>query len=145
MTTYRREARPWTINAERRGATHWTKTRALTAEWREHFWALGAQSRARFDSAHVEVEVVMRAPLADTGACYGTVKACIDGLVDARVLPGDGPECVLSITMHAPQRAAKGEPESLTLRLRPGGNNEQTRRLPDRRDARGAGRSADCR
>jgi hypothetical protein len=121
MHDFTRQARPWTINAERRGQTHWTRTRALTAEWREHFWALGLQSRLRLTAAHVEVEVVMRAPLADTGACYGSVKAAIDGLVDARVLPGDGPEVVLSITMLAPRKAGKGEPERLTLRLRPGG------------------------
>ena len=120
MIEFRIAKRPWTLNAERRGSTHWSATRALTAEWRQWFWVLGAQSRARFTTAHVEVDVTMKAPLQDTGNCYASVKAALDGLVDARVLPDDTPAHVLSIKFNAPRKAQKGEPETLTIRLTPG-------------------------
>lgn len=115
--------RPWSLNAERRGTGghgHWSVTREHTAHWREWFAWQGLQQRARFTTVHVTVDVVMRHPVQDTGACYGAVKAAIDGLVDSRVLPGDGPAHVLSITMNAPRKPEPGERESLTLRLTKG-------------------------
>lgn len=115
--TYR--ARPWTMNRERRGSEHWTATRARTAEWRRAFWALGRQQRRRFDRAKITVEVMMRHPVADTGACYPAVKAAIDGLVDAGVLPGDTGAHVPSITFLAPIRVGKDQQESLTLVVEP--------------------------
>lgn len=119
--TYTIAKRPWTLNAERRGSTHWSATRAMTAEWRQWFWVLGVQSKARMHSAHVEIEVAMKAPLQDTGNCYGSVKAALDGLVDAGVLPDDTPAHILSLKFYAPRKVQKGEPESVTVRLIPGG------------------------
>lgn len=113
--TYTHLGRPWTLNAERRGSTHWTATRARTAEWRQAFWALGLQDRHRFGPVHIAVMIRQRAPLADTGNAYGAVKAAIDGLVDAGVLKGDTPDIVRSILFHAPEKASKGEPETVTL------------------------------
>lgn len=115
--TYR--ARPWTLNRERRGSEHWSATRLRTAEWRKAFWALGIQQRRRFARAEITVEVMMRAPVADTGACFPAVKAAIDGLVDAGVLPGDTGEFVPSIRFLAPVRVGKDQVESLTLVLEP--------------------------
>ena len=41
--------------------------------------------------------------MADTGGHFPVAKACIDGLVDAGVIPDDGPEFVRSLTFKAPQ------------------------------------------
>ena len=115
--TYR--ARPWTMNRERRGDQHWSQTRLRTAEWRKAFWALGVQQRRRFNRVRITVEVFMRAPVADTGACYPAVKAAIDGLVDAGVIPNDTGQHLISITFLAPIRVAKDQVESLTLVVEP--------------------------
>lgn len=116
---YTYQARPWTMNRERRGDQHWSQTRLRTAEWRKAFWALGIQQRRRFQRVAITVEVFMRAPVADTGACYPAVKAAIDGLVDAGVLPGDTGEHLRSITFLAPIRVGKDQVERLTLVLEP--------------------------
>lgn len=42
--------------------------------------------------------------LQDVAACNPSVKAAIDGIVDAGVLPDDSSEYVRSITFTAPQR-----------------------------------------
>lgn len=120
MHEFRIAKRPWSLNFERRGSTHWSKTRAMTAEWREWFWVIGLQSKVKMQTAHLEVEVVMRHPVADTGNCYPSFKAALDGLVDAGVLPDDTPAHVLSLKFYAPRKAQKGEPEHLTIRLIPG-------------------------
>lgn len=61
----------------------------------------------------------MRAPIADTGACFPAVKAAIDGLVDAGVLPGDTGLHLSSITFLAPVRVGKDQVETLTLVVEP--------------------------
>lgn len=114
---YTHFARPLTLNAERKGSQHWSRTREQTRAWREAFWALGAQTRHRFRRAHVTVEVVIKGPMQDTGACFPSVKAAIDGLVDARVLPDDGPQQIASLKFVAPRRPRVGEREHLTLEL----------------------------
>jgi hypothetical protein len=50
----------------------------------------------------------------DVAACYPAVKAAIDGLVDARVVPDDGPFNVMRVTFRAPQIAQR---EGLRLRI----------------------------
>ena len=107
------------MNHERKGANHWSQTRLRTAEWRKAFWALGIQKRRRYPSARITVEIMMRHPVADTGACFPAVKAAIDGLVDAGVLPGDTGQFVPSITFLAPVRIGKDQVETLTLVLEP--------------------------
>ncbi len=44
-----------------------------------------------------------RAAWPDVAACYPAVKAAIDGLVDAGVVPDDDPAHVSKITFHAPR------------------------------------------
>lgn len=110
---YRYPARPWTLNAERRD--HWSQARALTREWREAFSWLAMRDRRRFFACSITVVVQMRPPLQDTGNAYGSAKAAIDGLVDAGVLPNDGPEVVRRLTFRAPIRAGKTDPEFLAL------------------------------
>lgn len=132
--TYR--ARPWTLNAERSGGGgqshgHWSKTRKMTAEWREAFWALALRDRVQFRSAHIVVRIAQRSPLADTGNAYGAVKAAIDGLVDAGVLPGDGSNHVLSLTMLAPERVARSGEEGVTVILYDGARHRGIRIVPE--------------
>lgn len=117
QVSFRFEARPWTLNQERRGSTHWSKRAAMVAEWRQAFGWLGVQQKVKFAAVDVHVEVVMKKPLADTGNAYGSVKAAIDGLVDAGVLPGDGPSVIRRLCMDAPRVPAVGEVEFLTVTL----------------------------
>lgn len=118
---YRHEARPWTLNAERSGSRHrhWAETRRLTAEWREAFaWIARQQKRIRLERVEIEALVVMRGRLADAGNHLPSVKAAIDGLVDAGVLVDDGPEYVTRLILNAPRRPLHGERESLTIVVR---------------------------
>lgn len=120
IVRYRHYGRPWSLNAERsgsRGHGHWSKTGKLVKEWREAFYYQALDNRVQFRSAHVIVEVAMKPPLADTGNAYGTIKACIDGLVDASVLPGDGPKEIKSLLMMAPRKTGKQERDSVTITL----------------------------
>lgn len=89
----------------------------MVSTWREAFFWLGTQNRMKFTSVEVVVDIQMRRPLADTGNAYGSVKAAIDGLVDAGILPGDGPTVILSIRMNAPRPAPKNGTEFLTVTL----------------------------
>lgn len=109
-------ARPWTLNAERAG-NRWQRA-DMVKQWRDAFhWLAKAQKAPQFNEVSVVVEVNMKRPLADTGNAYGSVKAAIDGLVDAGVLPDDGPEVISSLCMKAPRPTVKGQSESLTLTL----------------------------
>jgi len=116
---YSYERRAWSLNAERSGSGHghWSTTRKLTEEWRTAFYALGLRDRVKFHSVHIVASFIQRKPIQDTGNSYGSVKAAIDGLVDAGVIPGDTPDYVLSLTMMAPRIANRGETERTTLVL----------------------------
>lgn len=103
-------ARPWTLNAERRLDFH--VHGRMTSEWRTAFgWLARQQKIPRLGRVAISANPSMRPPLADTGNCYGAVKAAIDGLVDAGVLRGDGPEIVALIALYAPVRGI----DALTL------------------------------
>lgn len=94
------------LNAER--SQHWTKRKAATIEWRQAFFALAKEAKIpRLTRIHVDVWVYGKGQLQDTANCYPSVKAAIDGLVDAKVIPDDTPQHLLSIRFWAPQR---GEP-----------------------------------
>jgi hypothetical protein len=52
----------------------------------------------------------------DVGACYPAAKAAIDGLVDAGVIPDDGPQYVTRLTFDPPVlRSAAGDALELSL------------------------------
>ena len=109
-------ARPWTLNAERAG-NRW-KRAEMVKVWRDAFhWLAIAEKTPMFHEVSVIVDIQMKRPLADTGNAYGSVKAAIDGLVDAGVLPDDGPEVIRVLCMKAPRPTVKGETDSLTLTL----------------------------
>lgn len=107
--------RPWSLNDERR--SDWHVHRRRTAQWRKDFAVLArAAGLPRLDVVAVHAwPAHARGVLPDTAACVGPVKAAIDGLVDAGVLPGDTGRHVTSITFHPPVRA----PDALRLVLVP--------------------------
>ena len=47
------------------------------------------------------------APCLTSRACAPAVKAALDGIVDAGVLPDDGPAFVWAVTYRAPFRSAR--------------------------------------
>lgn len=99
-------ARPWTTNAERKG-NHWERA-ARTKEWRQAFAWLAHSQRI---PALTQVEIIAepfqaKGILADTAACHPAVKAAIDGIVDAGVIPDDNPKHLLAITF-LPTRKGK--------------------------------------
>lgn len=96
-------ARPWSLNVERR--TNRFQRAPMVAEWRDAYRLLALESKVPpLEWIHVEARPQYRTArsLPDTAACVGSVKAAIDGLVDAGVLPDDGPELVRRVTFEAP-------------------------------------------
>lgn len=98
--------KPWTHNAERRQNIY--VTRKLTKQWRTDFCLLAQyQKIPRLISARVcAIPYQARGRLQDVGACAPAVKAAIDGLVDAGVLPDDSSKFLTSIEFSAPERGA---------------------------------------
>lgn len=99
----RYDARPFTANGDRQ--RHYHAKAALVKEWRDAFCLLARSQRVpRFAAVVVTVtqHTASRRSLPDTGACAPAAKAAIDGLVDAGVLPGDGPDVVRALTFLAP-------------------------------------------
>lgn len=90
--------RPWTTNAERKG-NHWQRA-TRTKEWRQAFaWLAHAQRIPAMTQVEITAEPwQQKGVLADTAACHPAVKAAIDGIVDAGVIPDDNPNHLLSIT-----------------------------------------------
>ena len=106
--------RPWTTNAERAG-NRWERAK-LTKEWRLGFQLL-AKSEKIPPMAWITVTVEPHQKggrLQDVGACSPAVKAAIDGLVDAGVLPDDSPEFVKSLVFLPPRK----DKNSLVLYIR---------------------------
>lgn len=98
-------AKPVGVNAERK-ASHWARS-AGAREWRHAFHLLALEAKApSFDAVTITVEHYLAdrrsSPDAVTG-CTQSFKAAVDGLVDAGVLPGDGPDVVRSVTFRAPE------------------------------------------
>lgn len=96
-----------TVNKER--AEHVMVSRRYTKDVRTEWGILGQTIRdVRFPG---EVDIVAqpiqaRGPMGDAGCHYPTVKAAVDGLVDAGVLRADDGSVVRSIRMMAPRKAA---------------------------------------
>ncbi|NCV84637.1 MAG: hypothetical protein EBW14_01855, partial [Oxalobacteraceae bacterium] len=98
------EKRPWTTNAERAG-NRWERA-SLTKEWREAFaWLAKSEQLPAMRWISVTVQPYQQGGrLQDVGACNPAVKAAIDGLVDAGVLPDDSSEFVRSLIFLPPQK-----------------------------------------
>jgi hypothetical protein len=93
----------WTLNKERT-LHHFSRAKRVK-EWRE---AAAVVARARRIPKMKAVEVRFtphrrnRQGMADTGGHFPVAKAIIDGLVDAGVLTGDGPDIVRRLVFEAP-------------------------------------------
>ncbi len=107
--------RPWTTNAERRW--HHMERAARVRDTRESFgWMAKAQQVPELRAINV-----FATPLAkdkrwrqDVGACFPAVKAAVDGLVDAGILPDDNPDFVRQLTFFP---AELGEIDGLRLEI----------------------------
>ncbi|MGH9005550.1 MAG: hypothetical protein ACRDYV_20685 [Acidimicrobiia bacterium] len=95
-------ARPFTENTQRRWHHHQRAAEVRT--WRAAFAVLAFEARI----PHLDAIAVVAVPhlrdhrRQDVGACFPAVKAAIDGLCDARVIPGDGPDQLTCLTFLAP-------------------------------------------
>lgn len=92
------DRKPVTTNAERSG-NRWARA-ASTREWRDAFAWIAKRERVppmRWINV-VAQPSQKRGRLQDTAACNPSVKAAIDGLVDAGVIPDDSGEYVRQIT-----------------------------------------------
>lgn len=91
--------KPWTANAERRW--HYHKRAQMVSSTRERFFYLAKQAGIPQLEACTITAVPAarnRRSLPDVAACYPTVKAAIDGIVDAGVIPDDDPEHLQALT-----------------------------------------------
>lgn len=93
----------WTLNSER--SMHHHARAKRVKEWRGAT-AVAAAARKIPHMECVEIRFtphrVNRKAMADTGGHFPVAKACIDGLVDAGVLSGDGPDIVHRLVFEAP-------------------------------------------
>ena len=106
--------RPWTTNGERAG-NRWERAK-LTKEWRSGFQLLAKYEKIP-PMAWITVTVEPHQKggrLQDVGACNPSVKAAIDGLVDAGVLPDDSSKFVKSLVFLPP----KNDKNSLVIYIR---------------------------
>lgn len=101
--TIERQQMPFTTNVAHQGSA-W-KRRKETTDWRT--WAATEAAGGFPLIGPVKVCVVHlrknRAAMPDTGAPYFAAKAVIDGLVDAGIIPEDGPAVVRGLCFHAPE------------------------------------------
>jgi hypothetical protein len=109
--------RPVSLNAER--SAHWRKRHALTASWREQAAILARRDLKPIVDRPIIVEAfpIQKGRLPDAGNAYPTVKAIVDGIVDAGIIPDDDPDSVASIVLQAPRRPTPGEGEHVTINL----------------------------
>jgi len=96
--------KPLTTNAERSG-NRWGRAEH-TKEWRQAFALLARQNKV---PPMLWIRVIAqpsqkRGRLQDTAACNPSVKAAIDGLVDAGVIPDDSGAYVRQVSFLPPDR-----------------------------------------
>lgn len=92
--------RPVTVNVATRA--HWRKAATFTAEWRDAFKRM-AEGSTPLAWCTVSVQTVHGTNRKmDAAAEALAVKAALDGIVDAGVIPDDNPAYVRRITFDAP-------------------------------------------
>lgn len=91
------------INRER--TMHWAPRAAYIAQVRGDFKLLAlAEKIPHLARCRIVAQPWQkRGPLADHGNHYPTIKAALDGLVDARVVPNDTPDLV-HLELRAPKK-----------------------------------------
>lgn len=106
--------RPWTTNGERAG-NRWERAE-LVKTWRSAFHVLAkSEQMPEMEWITVTVEPHQKGGrLQDVGACNPAVKAAVDGIVDAGILPDDSPKYMKSLLFLPPQN----DRNSLVLYIR---------------------------
>lgn len=112
------DKRPPGLNRERND--HWTVRDEDVKEWKGVFKnqaiAIRTKHQRAFEYITVEVFVEHKtANVQDTGNCYPAVKAAIDGLVLARIIPDDEGQYVRELTFYPPEKTGR---DRMTLRVR---------------------------
>lgn len=111
---YTFEAKPTLLNAWRR--LHYHAASDIRQEWRHAFGCLGRSRRHQFNGpVEIIVHHEVKSRLCDVGAPMECVKAAIDGLVDAGVIPDDTPEFLHSLTFCAPIKTGR---DAITLEVK---------------------------
>lgn len=105
---------PVTENAHRRMHFHARSDYSLVWKHAAHTLARAAKV-PRLEAMHIVVRPqIKRLPKPDVAACASTVKACVDGLVDAGVVVDDDPTHHLSTLFMA---ATKGPTDCLVIEI----------------------------
>lgn len=124
--TFTAPTRPLSVN--KGNQTHWAARRRLLDPWKDAAWATCHNALVRglwpfpTNSRAITVQAVLpftTRQRRDAHNYTGTnVKAVVDGLVCAGIVPDDTPEWV---TVLDPELAIipKGEPQTVTIRIRP--------------------------
>lgn len=98
------DQRPWTANAER--TWHYHKRADMVRRCRERFgWHTIRKRIPKQQSIYIVAQPHLRngRSMPDVGACFPTVKAAIDGIVDAGTIPNDTPEHLLGLIFLPPE------------------------------------------
>jgi hypothetical protein len=128
MWLLRYEQRPWTLNAER--TWHHHKRAKFVKEWRDAFCELAQTIQIpKLETFSVVATPYLegRGRIQDVAGCIPAVKAAIDGLVDAGIVPDDGPKYLLSMSFRAP---VVKQGNALELVVFPGDVHAAIGRLP---------------
>jgi crossover junction endodeoxyribonuclease RusA len=87
------------LNAER--SLHWSGRARIVKAWRERAWAEAlAQGVERFAWVELDVYITQKGVIADIANHLPTVKAIIDGMVDAYVISDDDPTHLRALRIH---------------------------------------------
>ena len=107
--------RPWTANAERRMHYHERARRVREARTR-WTWLVLAEKIPNLERVSIVAQPLARSRKwrADVAACYPSVKAAIDGIVDAGVIGDDDDSHLLAVTF-LPVRYAGQDGLTLTI------------------------------
>lgn len=98
------DRRPWTANAER--TWHFHKRADMVRQTRERFgWLTRSKKIPLLDRIVVVAEPHLRnsRSIPDVGACFPTVKAAIDGIVDAGVIVDDTAKHLTALVFLPPK------------------------------------------
>ncbi len=112
--------RPWTTNAER--TWHYQKRAKIVKDARERWFFLTKEARIpKINKIRVAVIPLSRDRRwkPDVAACYPAVKAAIDGIVDAGVIPDDNPDHLESITFYAVNVCGRDGMRLIITRIEP--------------------------
>lgn len=107
-------AKATTVNKSR--TEHFHTRAAHDREWRGVFWLLAMEAHVPpCEAIAVRVQQECRTRrLPDVAACLPSVKAAIDGLVDAGVIPDDDPAHMRRLVFEAPVTTGR---DAITLEI----------------------------